>query len=595
MGDIRLDVRSAAQFREELERARVAEAQLGGGRRPKPDAAKALHEALMGAIPGVLRSQVLRYLVSELGFSMATLKRFQVGVIVSEPDPIFGQDECTARLTVPHYRLGMLTDIRHWGYPVDTGGISLGDPGCPHVLFNTDCLEGLRHVPIDQRCVFVCGDEWNAMALLQTGYEFVVGANDRTSDMRDERWPAYWTEPFLDAKTIYLCHDADEAGQESAERAARMLGQHRCIRIVPPVRSWVKTITSGLDVHNVDEAIKAGESMAPREVTRPADYLAALETKLFSPQSRGVGTGLPDLDRVLGGLRPGEITVLTGGSGDGKSTFSTVLSYNLAAQGVPVLSIPLELTPVDILEMLISIQARKSSDHITVPELRFAADQVFSLPVYMLDVRDKRGNRRTSMSADEMIEYVRYAMETHGVRFVVLDHLIRFLGGADTQRQQLAMIRPTMEKFAGFVQDSGAHLLIVWHPKTPPSDRKRHRSEYSMDDLWGGTAGLQEAWNGISINRIGEDEEEKTRVRVEKCRAQSGRRGHVDFRFEPEGLRYISGGEAGADAMDFGRILASVRPPVEEHDDDESKVRPIRYYSDELPDDEWTKFEDTLH
>jgi KaiC/GvpD/RAD55 family RecA-like ATPase len=588
MGDVRLEVRSAAEFRAELERRRQAEAQLSG-HRPDPGLADRFHDDLMGADPGLLRSQVLASLLNEHKLQIATLKRFKVGVTVSAPAG-FSPD---ARVTVPHYRMGLLTDIRYHHHPIGSDGLGISpisEPMCTRTPFNIDCLDGLRKVPAGQRCVFVCGDEWSAMALLQLGYEFVVGADDHLVSPDRDRWPAYWTDPFIEATRIYLCHDAAEYGQRDAERIARILGQHRCIRIVPPTSSdsWLGAIACGADCPEVEAAIARGETMAPKEVTRPADYLSGLEEKLFSPQSQGAGTGWPDLDRVLGGIRPGEITALTGGSGDGKSTWATALSYHLATQGMPVLSIPLELTPVDILEMLVSIQGRKSSGRLTLPELRSAAEQVFALPYYMLDLRNKNGTRRTSMTADEMIGYVRYAKETHGVRFVVLDHLLRFFGDMD-QRHQLAAIRPTMEKLSGFVKDSGIHLLIVCHPKTPQSDRRRGSVIYTLNDVWGGNATLQEAWNGISINRTEQDGDEVTRIRVEKCRSQAGKKGFVDFCFEREGLRYISPGESSADARAYENIMAEVRG------DDDGPARPLKHYSDELPVGDWERFNETLN
>jgi KaiC/GvpD/RAD55 family RecA-like ATPase len=592
MGDVRLDVRSAAEFREELERAREASVQLTG-RKPAPALARRFHDDLMGAREGLLRAEVLEHLVREGGISVATLRRFQVGVVIANPDPVFGQDECTVKITVPHYRAGILVDIRYWGYPLDLGCKSvLSEPAADRIPLNADCLGELRKVPLDQRNVFVCSDEWSAIALLQLGYEFVVGCGDWLVSPDDMFWPPSWTELFIEAHRIYLCHDATPGGQEDAERVSKILGPHRCIRIVPPaVGSWYEAVSVGADCPDVDAAIAKGETMAPKEVTRPGDYLAGLEEKLFAPKNKGVDTGWPDLDRVLGGIRPGEVTVVTGGSGDGKSTWSTALSYHLACQGMPVLSIPLELTPVDILEMLVAVQGGKSSEHLTLPELRQAAEQVFALPYYMLDVRDKRGRRRTSMNVEEVIGYVRYAQETHGVRFVILDHLLRFFGKMD-RRRQIDAIRPTMEKLSGFVQDTGIHLLIVCHPKTPSNDRRSRRAEYGVEDVWGGTATMQEAWNGISINQL----DDITRIRVEKCRSQAGRKGYVDFSFDPEGLRYVSPGEAAADARAYENASQDRKTRAAEAEEDEMTVIPIRYYSDTMPtEEEWTEFNELVH
>ena len=76
----------------------------------------------------------------------------------------------------------------------------------------------------------------------------------------------------------------------------------------------------------LNQARQALDGVAEGEVSTSAGarqvMLAALEAAEHAASSDGLGglsTGLPDLDRVIGGLRPGEVTVVAGRPGQGKS------------------------------------------------------------------------------------------------------------------------------------------------------------------------------------------------------------------------------------------------------------------------------------
>ena len=61
---------------------------------------------------------------------------------------------------------------------------------------------------------------------------------------------------------------------------------------------------------------------------------------------RGSSTGWTEFDNLLGGLRPNELTILTGETGSGKTTWAVNLGYRLSKDNHPVLIASFEMKPV---------------------------------------------------------------------------------------------------------------------------------------------------------------------------------------------------------------------------------------------------------
>ncbi len=65
-----------------------------------------------------------------------------------------------------------------------------------------------------------------------------------------------------------------------------------------------------------------------------------------------IDTGLPSLDRMLDGVQPGELIVVTGLSGQGKTTLLMSITKNLAALKEKCLWFTLEVTPSQFMDKL---------------------------------------------------------------------------------------------------------------------------------------------------------------------------------------------------------------------------------------------------
>lgn len=80
-------------------------------------------------------------------------------------------------------------------------------------------------------------------------------------------------------------------------------------------------------------------------------------------RANGLLTGIHDLDRLLGGLYPGNLCLLAGIPGSGKTTLATQIAYEYARMHGPAALVSLEMTRAEVTQRLISYQTGISTQH----------------------------------------------------------------------------------------------------------------------------------------------------------------------------------------------------------------------------------------
>jgi twinkle protein len=195
---------------------------------------------------------------------------------------------------------------------------------------------GWHLVPADAVEIVVTEGEYDAMAVYQaTGIPAISVPNGCRSLPID-------LLPLLERfEKVTLWMDDDIPGREGAEAMAEKLGRGRC-RIVDPA-------ISGQSCKDANDALRAGCDMqllvetagviAHERIVTFAELRSAVHLQITQPNQM-VGTlyhSMPKLNRILKGHRKGEVSLVTGPTGAGKTTLMSQLSMDLASRGVPTL------------------------------------------------------------------------------------------------------------------------------------------------------------------------------------------------------------------------------------------------------------------
>jgi twinkle protein len=329
-----------------------------------------------------------------------------------------------------------------------------------------------------------------------------------------------WLNKF-DEVIVFL--DEDEAGRRALKKLGGILppGKFKIAHL--PMKDPNECLLAGHPEHIV-HAIWNAEEYRPDGILNAKDLKEKLlEDKEIESYSFPWGYH-SKLNRMTGGIRKGEMLLLTAGSGIGKSTMARELAYFLhGSDALKVGLVMLEESPKKTLRDLMSIHLAKplhlNWNEKTREEVRAHYDEVFGDGGILL--YDHFG----SMEADNLLDKIRYLIVAAGCDFVILDHITIAVTAMDDRKlDERSTIDRLMTTLRSLVEETGAGLIIVSHlRKTDTKTRPFEQGgSISMDDLRGSGSlkQLPDTILAIERDQQADSEQDKNtlKIRVLKCR-----------------------------------------------------------------------------
>lgn len=476
------------------------------------------------------QASLLTELKEKRGLTPETARRFGFGVIERTGVTVWA---------IPYRSLsGEITYIKFKSVKPDGSRICWRTPaGVDSLLWGSDRVTGFEQI------IVVEGEE-DAAVLAQAGVANVVSVPDGASISVDSRNRLRWVDLLERFTDIVLCLDNDEPGRKGQAALAKMLGESRCRIVVYP--DTLKDACDYAAVGRLDELVEAISQAAATAHPLIAhvgdsELLTEIKASWKNPSPHGETTGWHGLDDLLGGIRPGELTILTGHTGSGKSAFAANLVIQAAQQGTPAMLASLELSTQDVLWRIIQRLVGKypwahsaADAHMAMTEddLDSALDQMGGLPLHLL-------RRFGALDIGEYISCIEYTTRRFGAKLHVLDHLhFATVGAGENERHVLtdAVYRLKMA-----ARDLKTSIWAVAHP----SRMARGKMDPDITDLHGAASLEQIADNVVTIARLeteGHTSFESTgkaQIAVKKLRqGRSGRLGRADFMFYPWAERF---------------------------------------------------------
>lgn len=198
------------------------------------------------------------------------------------------------------------------------------------------CLYNVDSLIDNDTCIWAEG-ELDVAAMIEAGYPGVVSLPDGAPakhnpeiDINDKRYFAMQNcaEQLAPIKKHIIAVDMDEAGKNLAYQLAHRLGTVNCWHVVWP--EGCKDANETLIKHGADRVKLCVDSCEGF----PIDGLRKLKGGELvayrnAPAQQRFGVGLSAVDSLLT-FRPGQVVVVTGYPGDGKSSFVAWISVELA-------------------------------------------------------------------------------------------------------------------------------------------------------------------------------------------------------------------------------------------------------------------------
>ena len=334
--------------------------------------------------------------------------------------------------------------------------------GTKPILFNMD------NVVFNQPLIITEG-QLDSMALYEAGLTNVVSVPSGCDNLDFVTLCWDWLERFT---TVILFGDCDPPGLRMVETLTKKLGEYRVLVVRDYPEYNGKTCKDANEIllrfgeAKLIEMVDNAEEVETKGLIKLSSVTPADPTK-----HDRIKTMIPDLDKAFGGLREGGVTVLTGASGNGKSTLSGLLMLNAIEQGYKVCAYSGELSKEDFQEW-INLQAA-GSEWIGLKYDPIAGQNVPYVPMEVqrriMDWYDPYfylyNNDEPFIDikqSDAILKVFTMAARKDNCRLYLIDNLMTCLSDSDEEFRAQAVFVNEMKQFA---RHYNAHVLIVAHAR----------------------------------------------------------------------------------------------------------------------------------
>lgn len=405
--------------------------------------------------------------------------------------------------------------------------------GLPSNFFGQDVAQGNMMLVITE-------GELDAMSVAQAWVNqkkriFPVVSLASASDMKAPIAQREWLRTF---KEVVLLLDNDEAGKRATEKLSRIIGIDRVKIGTLKQKDASEALSVDPSGMSIQRAIWDAVPYSPAGIIQGEELWEAYQERLNT-----VSVPYPDCMRGINdktkGMRMGEITLFTSGTGSGKSTLiKEIILHLLYASEDKIGLVSLEESPGDTIEKLITMVARKKEP--TPAEARVAFEKVTSKDKLML--LDHQGSVSDTSLTDKIEELCLL-----GCRYLILDHLTIAVSEGAEGLEGNAATDKVMSDLLKICKQHNVWLGVISHLRKAASGGTAFEEGKlaSMDDIKGSGSIKQISFDIVSFarNMVAEDETERNTIRMRVLKSRyaglTGDAGAAQYNLETTRLEYV--------------------------------------------------------
>ena len=217
-----------------------------------------------------------------------------------------------------------------------------------------------------------------------------------------------------------------------------------------------------------------------------ADYLPEIINHVGTEKTKGIPTGFPEIDRLIGGLVKGNLIVVAGRPGMGKSAFATNIGSYVAKHGGTVAHFSLEMSVNEVGWRILSgeTETQESDYDINSPQYDIASRKSRDALEYMMDtgtykycIFDKKSTLNDILRTCKKLKH-----RVKGLDLVIVDYIgIIQTQNANknlTRQQILGEITHRLKRFA--LEEECTVLAVA---QLNRESEKRNNHEPILSDL----------------------------------------------------------------------------------------------------------------
>jgi replicative DNA helicase len=273
---------------------------------------------------------------------------------------------------------------------------------------------------------------------------------------------------------------------------ARIVRERAVLRRLVTAGTRIVQLGYATDGGDVEEIVNAAQAEVyavtfgpgSDDVRRAGDLLEdaieAVEAASHRNELAGIPTGFADLDRLTNGLQPGQMVVIAARPSVGKSTAALDVLRSAARRGFPSAFFSLEMSRQEIMQRLLSAEARVPLQHIRTGQMREedwtrlarAMGDLGDLPLF---IDDTPGLTLAAIRAK-----ARRLKQRDGLRLVVVDYLQLMTSGkrVESRQQEVSEFSRALKLLAKELE-----VPVIALSQLNRGPEQRHDKRPQMSDL----------------------------------------------------------------------------------------------------------------
>lgn len=402
------------------------------------------------------------------------------------------------------------------------------------IFYNLDCLEGAKE------CVIVEG-EIDALSVYEAGYYTVLSVPNGASkgSQKLEYLDNCW-EYFDGIEKVILWTDNDEAGYNLREELARRIGKEKCYRVQH--LNDCKDANEALIKYGKQAVLQVIEQSQPfpiEGVVTMEDMIEDVLNYYHNGYPEGTKAGIPNLDDLIS-FMAGQMTIITGIPGSGKSEFTDYVMCQLASLYNWVWGIcsfenqPSALHVTKLVEKL----SGKAFGFRKDPNNRLSTDELGDA-VAVIDSNFHFINiNETDVTLPGILQKAEELVKRRGLKGLLIDpwnYIEHKIPKGYTETQYIS---ESLTQIKTFAIRTGVHVILIAHPTKLQKDKATKKYEVpTLYQISGSAHFFNKTDNGITVYR--DFQTNIVDVYIQKVRySWLGKIGYCSFMYSTETRQY---------------------------------------------------------
>ena len=363
------------------------------------------------------------------------------------------------------------------------------------IFYNIDAIK-------ETTTAIIVEGEIDALTLYECGHYNVVSVPNGAGNNLQYLDNCY--QYFENKTKVIIATDNDEPGNNLCEELARRIGKEKCYKVLYP--DDCKDINDVLVKHSkaiVDNVINKATCFPIEGIHTMDDMYEDVCNYYLNGYPKGSETCITGLDELLT-FAGGQITMITGVPGSGKSEFLDYIMTKLAMNhrwkwGVCSFENQPSAFHVTKLQEKVTGKAFNKRDD---PEYRLNEDE-FRYSIGIIDEHFSFINiNKVDVTVDGIIDKARELVHRKGIKGLIIDPWNYIEHKVPPNQTETQYISESLTKFKAFALLTNIHIFIVAHPTKIA--KSKDTGEYEVPTLYnisGSAHFFNKTDNGICIHR----------------------------------------------------------------------------------------------